>query len=128
MQPRATQTDKQFAVFDPGVYVAHIEAEQAQETDEVRLHERDALQKPQLVLAHAQLAQALDLVANFVQVRAQVFAVTAAELPFDFHVGIVVQHRLHHGQFVEIGVEQVLHDVIGKHTLAHSGYLHAGRA
>jgi hypothetical protein len=37
-----------------------------------------------------------------------------------------VQHRLHHGQFVEVGVEQVLHDAIGKHTLAHNGNLHAG--
>jgi hypothetical protein len=78
--------------------------------------------------AQAQFGQALDLHTNFRQVGAQVFAVAAAKLPFDFNVGVVVQHRLHHGQLVEVGVEQVLHDAIGKHTLAHNGDLQAGRS
>ncbi|VVN46066.1 hypothetical protein PS676_05750 [Pseudomonas fluorescens] len=121
MQPRSAQADEQFAVFDAGVDVAQVEAEQPEEPQEIRLHEADALHETQLVGGQAQLGQALDLDADFRQVRAQIFTVAATELPFDVHVRVVVQHRLHHRQFVEVGVEQVLHDAIGKHTLAHRG-------
>jgi len=127
VQPGPAQADKQLSVLDAGVDVAQVEAEQAEKAQEVGLEEADALQGTQLVGAQAEFGEALELVADFCQVRPQILAVTATELPFDFHVGVVVQHRLHHGQFVEVGVEQVLHDAIGKHTLAHNGNLQAGR-
>ncbi|MNI31885.1 hypothetical protein D3C73_857800 [compost metagenome] len=123
MQPGAPQADKQFTVFEAGVDVTQVEAKQPEKAQEVRLQEADAFQKAQLVGAQAQFGQALDLESDFRQVRAQVLAVTATKLPFDFDVRVVVQHRLHHRQLVEVGVEQVLHDAIGKHTLAHNGNL-----
>lgn len=121
MQPRPAQTDEQFAVLDAGVHVTQVEAEQAEKAQEVRFEEADALKKTQLIGAQAQFGQTLDLKTDLGQIRAQIFAITATKLPFDFDVGVVVQHRLHHRQFVEVGVEQVLHDAIGKHTLAHNG-------
>ncbi|MDF9901052.1 UNVERIFIED_ORG: hypothetical protein OKW16_004919 [Pseudomonas reinekei] len=123
MQPGAAQANDQLAVFDTGVEVAQVEAKQAEKAQEIRLQEADAFQKAQLIGAQAQFGQALDLETDLRQVRAQILAVTATKLPFDFDVGVVVQHRLHHRQFVEVGVEQVLHDAIGKHTLAHNGNL-----
>src|SRR5471030_592154 len=127
MQPRTAPADEQLAVLNAGVDVAQVEAEQAKKSKEIRLHEADALQETQLVGAQAQFGETLDLVTDFRQVRAQILAVTATELPFDFDVRVVVQHRLHHRQFVKVGVEQVLHDAIAKYALAHNGSLHAGR-
>ncbi|MNO21867.1 hypothetical protein D3C76_116440 [compost metagenome] len=121
MQPRPAQTDEQLAVFDAGVQIPQVKAEQPEKAQEVRLEETDALEKAQLIGAQAQFGQTLDLKTDLGQIRAQIFAITATKLPFDFDVGIVVQHRLHHRQFVEVGVEQVLHDAIGKHALAHNG-------
>ncbi|MNF67244.1 hypothetical protein D3C84_490500 [compost metagenome] len=123
MQPWPAQADKQFAVLDTGVEVAQVEAKEPEKAQEVRLEEADALQEAQLIGTQAQLGQAFDLKTDLRQIGAQVLAVAAAKFPFDFHVGVVVQHRLHHGQLVEVGVEQVLHDAIGKHTLAHNGNL-----
>ncbi len=127
MQPRPAQADEQLAIFNAGVYVAQVETKQAEKAQEVRLQEADALQEAQLIGAQAEFGQALDLEANLRQIGAQVFAVAATKLPFDFDVGVVVQDRLHHRQLVEVGVEQVLHDAIGKHTLAHDGYLQTVR-
>ena len=119
MQPRPAQADEQLAVLDAGMQVTQVEAEQTEEAQEVRFQEGDALKETQLIGTQAQLGQALDLMTDLGQIRAQILGVAAAELPFDFDVGVVVQHRLHHRQLVEVGVEQVLHDAIGKHTLAH---------
>lgn len=119
MQPWAAQADRQLAILDAGVYVAQVEAEQAEEADEVRLHERDAFEEGELVGGYLDFGEALDLVADLRQVRTQVLGVAAAEFPLHFGVGVVVQHRLHHGQLVEIGIEQVLHDALGKDAFGH---------
>ena len=119
VQPGAAQTDAQLAVFDAGVHVAQVEAEQAEETNEVRFDERDAFEEGQLVDAQAQLTEAFDLVADLGQVGRQILAAAAAEFPFHLGIGVVVQHRLHHGQLVEIGVQQVLHGTVGENALAH---------
>ncbi len=119
MQPWPAQTDEQFSVLDAGVQVAQVEAEQAEEAQKIRFQKADALEKTQLIGTQAQLGQTLDLMTNLGQIRTQILGIAATELPFDFDVGVVVQHRLHHRQLVEVGVEQVLHDAIGKHTLAH---------
>ena len=60
MQPGAAQADAQLAVFDAGVHVAQVEAEQTEEADEVRLDERNALEEGQLVeLSNATFSQFL---------------------------------------------------------------------
>ncbi len=119
VQPWAAQADCQLAILDAGVHVAQVEAEQAEEADEVRLHERDAFEEGELVGGYLDFGEALDLVADLRQVRTQVLGVAAAEFPLHFGVGVVVQHRLHHGQLVEIGIEQVLHDALGKDAFGH---------
>src|SRR5690606_36652162 len=45
VQPRAAQANTQLAVFDAGVDIAQVEAEQAEETQKIRLEEGNALQK-----------------------------------------------------------------------------------
>ncbi|MNZ96708.1 hypothetical protein D3C78_1159140 [compost metagenome] len=107
--------------------ITQIEAEQTEKAQEVWLYKADLLQKIQLAIRQAQFTEFLDLLAYLRQIGAQVFAVAAAELPFNLDVGVVVQHRLHHAQLVEISVEQVLHDAIGEGALAHKG-LRKGRA
>ncbi|MNM96011.1 hypothetical protein D3C81_1084750 [compost metagenome] len=121
MQPGPAQADAQFIVLDAGAHIAQVEAEQPEKAQEVRLHETDVFKKDELGVAQAQFAQLLDLLANLGQVRAQVFAIAATKLPLHFHVRVVVQHRLHHGQLIEIGIQQVLHDGIGKHAFTHTG-------
>ena len=74
----------------------------------------------QLLVADRQARQVFQLFADGRQVQAQVFLVAAAELPLHLGVGIVVQHRLHHGQLVEVGIQQVLHDTFGKSALGHA--------
>lgn len=112
VEPRAVQANAQFIVLDAGFHIAGIETEQAQKSQKIRFHEGDAFQKDQVLRAQGQLAQQLDLVLDFAQIGTQVFTVAAAKLPFNVDVGVVVQHCLHHGQFVKIGIEQALHDAI----------------
>ncbi|MNH12333.1 hypothetical protein D3C79_718720 [compost metagenome] len=126
VQPGPAQAQVQLIVLDPQLQVAQVEAKQPEKAQEVRLHEADLFKEAQLAITQAQFAQLLDLFADLRQIRAQVFTIAAAELPFNVDVGVVVQHGLHHGQLVEVGVEQVLHDAIGKCTLAHRG-LQRGR-
>ncbi len=125
MQPRPAQANAQLIVLDTNVEVAQVEAEQPEKTQEIGLHEVDAFKKCQLVVSQAQLAHRLDVLTNLAKVRAQVLAVAAAELPFDVDVGVVMQHRLHHRQLVQVSIQQILHDTLGKNVLAHGGSLRA---
>ncbi len=120
MQPRPAHANRQLAgIIQAYLYIAQVEAEQAEKADEVRFDERDLLQVGELVMRDADIGQLLDLVADFRQVRCEVLAVTAAEFPFHLGVGIVVQHRLHHGDLVEVGVQQVLDDAWAENAVAH---------
>ncbi|MNO88402.1 hypothetical protein D3C76_798510 [compost metagenome] len=119
MQPRAFQAQEQLVVFYPQAYVAQVEAEQAQKAQEVGLEEADAFEERELAVIQGEVAEQFELVADLAEVGAQVLAVAAAEFPFDVGVRVVVQHALHHGEFVEVGVEQVVHDALGECALAH---------
>jgi len=120
VQPRPAHADRQLpGRVQADLHVAQVEAEQAEEADEVRLEERDLFQVGQLVVGDGDFAQLLDLVADLRQVRREVFIVAAAELPLHLGVGVVVQHRLHHGDLVEVGVQQVLDDPWAENAFAH---------
>ena len=56
----------------PVVHVLLVELEQAEEVDEVRLHEAQAAQVGELVVAEAQPAQLGELAVDAVQIRAQI--------------------------------------------------------
>ncbi|KAI3483331.1 hypothetical protein L1887_53786 [Cichorium endivia] len=119
VQPRTPYAQVELVVLDAHLQVTQVEAEQAQKTQEVRLHEADLLEEAQLRVADAQLGKALDLNADLPQIGAQVLAIAAAKLPLDVDVGVVVQHRLHHRQLVEVGVQQALHNAVGESAFAH---------
>ncbi|MNO52303.1 hypothetical protein D3C76_427190 [compost metagenome] len=120
MQPRALQAQIQFTVVDAGLHVIRVEAEQPQEADEVGGEERNPLEELQFLQAVGQTGEHLDLLANLRQVGTQVLAIATAELPLHLGVGVVVQHRLHHAQLVEVGVQQVLHDSLGECAVRHA--------
>jgi hypothetical protein len=93
------------------VDVLLVELEQAQEVDEVALDEAHRAHVVQLGFGKAQFAQLADLVADLVHVRRQLHAGRPAlELVFDLRARKLVQHRLHHGELVQVGVEQALND------------------
>ncbi|MNQ92187.1 hypothetical protein D3C85_1076040 [compost metagenome] len=121
VQPGAAQAHAELPVLDAQLEVAQVEAEQAEEAGEVRLDEGDAFEEVELVDGDGNVRQLLELVADLGQVGRQVLVVAAAELPFDFGVGVVVQHRLHHGQLVEVGVQQVLDYAAGEGAVGHVG-------
>ena len=114
MQPGPAQVHHQFTVLDIHPQVAEVEAEQPEKADEVGLHIGDALEEGQFLGGHLQLGQRFDLVADLAQVRAQVFAGAAAKGPFHFRIGVVMQDRLHHGELVEVGIQQALDDAVRK--------------
>src|SRR5207248_1404491 len=82
-----------------------------EEVDEVRLHEAQRAQIVELVLAKTKLRERAHLVADLVEVRPEVDALGAAlELVFDLRAREVMQHDLHHGELVQVGVQQRLDD------------------
>ncbi|MNM69342.1 hypothetical protein D3C81_809340 [compost metagenome] len=121
VQPRSAHADRQLpGAIQANLHEAQVEAEQAEKADEVWLDERDLLQVGQLVVRDADIGQLLDLVTDFRQIGREVLAIAAAELPLHLGVGVVVQHRLHHAQLVEVGVQQVLHDSLGECAVRHA--------
>ncbi len=85
--------------------------EQRQEVGEVRLDEAQAAQVIHFVLAQPQPAQRIDLARDLIDELRQVHAGSAAfEAVIHLRCRVLVQHRLHHGEFVQIGVEQRMDD------------------
>ena len=83
----------------------------AEEVDEIRLHEAQAAQVRELLLAEAQRVQRRDLATDLADVGPQVDALgAAAEAVLDLRAREMVQHDLHHGELVQVGVEQGLDD------------------
>src|SRR5206468_1424174 len=88
-----------------------VELEQAQEIDEVRLHEAQAAQVRELFFAEPERVERRELRADRVEMGTQVDALGAAPEPvLDLRAGKVVQHDLHHGELVQVGVQQRLDD------------------
>src|SRR5690606_39491455 len=97
------------------LHVLAVEVEQAEEVDEVRLDEAQPAQVVQLLRGGTQRAQGVDLFGDRVQVRHQVHAFgAAAEQVLDLRAGMLVQHRLHHRQLVQVGVQQRGNDRHGR--------------
>ncbi|MNC86409.1 hypothetical protein D3C83_20660 [compost metagenome] len=93
------------------MHVLLVEAEQAQEIDEVGLHEAQRAEIGELVVAEAEGAEQAHLGADLVDVRAEVDAFGAAlELVLDLRPGEMMQHHLHHRELVKVGVERRLDD------------------
>ncbi len=81
--------------------------EQAQEIDKIALDEAQAAKIIQLFVGETQLAQLMHLLADFVQVGAQIDPRRAALIAiFDLGGREMVQHHLHHGKLVQVGIEQ----------------------
>jgi len=94
--------------------IALVELEQAQQVDEIALQEAPAAQVIELVLREAQPAKRTDLVTDLVHVRREIEAgIAALEAVFDLRARKVMQHHLHHGELVEVGVEQRMDDHAG---------------
>ena len=63
------------------------------------------------MLLELQTAQAADFVADLVHMRRQVDArVAAFEFVVDLGARKLMQHDLHHGEFVQVGIEQAGND------------------
>src|SRR5687767_10047210 len=113
VQPRPADRDVDLArlLAQPRGHVLVVELEQAEEVDEVGLHEAKRAQVFELFVAKAQVPELGELAVDAVEIGAQIRAFRAAlELVLDLRTGEMVQHHLHHGEFVEVGVEQRLDD------------------
>jgi hypothetical protein len=111
VQPRTADGDVDLArrLAVARLQVLAVELEQAEKVHEVRFHEAQAAQIGELVVAKAQRAKIRELRLHLLQVRLQVHARRAAlEFVLDLRPRKVMQHHLHHGELVEIRVEQRL--------------------
>jgi hypothetical protein len=82
-----------------------VEVEQAQEIDEVALDEAQRAQIGQLRVLETQAAQRADLGADLVHIGCELHAgVAALEAVLDLCSGKLVQHHLHHREFVQVSV------------------------
>ena len=113
MQPGAADRDVEItrpAVY-PDVDVLLVEVEKPQEIDKIRLHEAQAPQIREFLIAETQAGQIGHFAADFVGQGGEVHAfVPTPELVFDLRPGKVMQDDLHHGELVQVGVEQRLDD------------------
>ena len=88
-----------------------VQMEQADEIGEVRLHEAQATHVVQFRVDETQAAQVVDFLIDLGDVACQVDAGGAALEPvLHLGAGVLVEHRLHHGELVQVGVEQGLDD------------------
>src|SRR3989338_7143049 len=99
--------------FDLAVVLGHdgdvflVELEQPEKIHKVALDETQGSQVGQFGILELQATQRPDPVADFVGKRRQLHAgVAALEFVFDLRPRKLVQHDLHHGELVQVGVEQ----------------------
>src|SRR5699024_705894 len=113
MQPRALYRNGDFAgrITVVNVDAALGKMEKPEKVHEVAFYEAQAAQIVEFVLAKAQLAQLVHLVADFVQPWAQVGpGCTALVAVLDLGSREVMQHHLHHGELVQVGIQQRIDD------------------
>ena len=84
--------------------VLFVQLENAQKVDEVAFDKPHGFKVGQLCILKPQAAQSANLLANFIDIRCQYALVSAFKSVFDFSPGKLVQHHLHHGELVQIGV------------------------
>ena len=91
--------------------VLALEVKKAQEFDEVALDEAQRGQIRELLLAHRERAQMVDLGLNVRHIGTQINALGAApEAVAHVGVGELMQHALHHRELIKVGVKQRFDD------------------
>ena len=91
--------------------VLFIQPEQAQEIDKVAFDKAHGAQVVQLVWLKVQAAQRLDFTANFIGVGSEIDAgVATFEAVLHLRTRELVQHHLHHGELVQVGIQQAGND------------------
>jgi hypothetical protein len=117
MQPGSADRDVEITRpgVQPDVDVLLVELEKPQKVDKIRLHEAQAAQVSEFLFAETQAGQTGHFAADFVGQRGEVHAFVATpELVFDLRSGKVMQDDLHHGELVQVGIEQRLDDHGGR--------------
>ena len=112
VQPRPLDDDADFLIGQRlERHVLFVEAEDAQEIGKVALDETQRTQIGKLLLRETQRTQMADFLANLLHIRRQPDArVAALEAVLHLRARKLVQHHLHHGELVQIGIEQAFND------------------
>ena len=93
------------------MHVLRLEVKETQELDEVALDEAQPAQVLKLVFAQRKRTQVLDFSLNLLDVGREIDALGAAAKAVGAAcTGELMQHALHHGELVEVGVEQGFDD------------------
>ena len=111
VQHRADDADVQLAVDFADVDIAQVETEQAKKALVIRgevFAKARVEQKAQLAFTHVQAGELFQLIAQCRDQVTELFPGTHDEVVFHIDVGVLVQHGLHHGEGVVVGVEQAL--------------------
>ena len=100
---------------------------QSQEIDKITLDESQATEIGKLLLLEPKGTKVMDFLTDLLQIGVQVNAGRAALVAI-LHLRSrkMVQHHLHHGEFVEVGIEKRLNDhglrhFFGNHSTAPQG-------
>ena len=108
VQPRAFDGDINLTRRqgrDRDVFV--VELEQAQKIHKIAFDKAQRTQIGQLCVLKAQLAQRAYFLAYLIHIRRKLHArVAAFKAVLHLRTGKLVQHDLHHGEFVQVGIEQ----------------------
>ncbi len=118
VQPGALNGDVDLAAFacsrvgsGCGADALAVEAEQRKEIDKIALDETQAAQVVEFVGFELQGAEGVEFGVDLAQPRHQIDPGRAAfEAVLHLRAGKVMQHHLHHGELVEVGVEQGFDD------------------
>ena len=106
VQPRALNANIYLAVGQRHhIDVFFIQSKQTQKIHKVAFDETQGTHPIQLLLGELQLAQRANFRAYVIHIGCQLHA-RGATFEFVAHLrtGELVQHRLHHGEFVQIGI------------------------
>ena len=91
--------------------VFFVELEQAQEIDKIAFNETQRAQISQLIFFEVQTAQRLNFAANFVHIGGQIDTrISALKTVLYLRTRKLMQNHLHHGEFVEVRVQQTGND------------------
>ena len=112
VQPRALNDDFNFtSQVGCDLNVFFIQFEQAQKIDEITFNESQRSQIGKFVVFKVQAAKRLNFASNFVHIGRQIDTrISALETILDLGTRKLMQNHLHHGEFVEVGVQQTGND------------------
>ena len=111
VQPRALDENLQIVAHRANRDVRSVEMKQRQKIHKVAFDVAKTAQVIQLVFAKSQFAERINFAVHLVGNRRQNNArVAALEAIFDLSGRKLMQNRLHHGEFVDVGVEEGAND------------------